>query len=334
MKNKIDPRFTRQLDLLEKYFVVDRENKIIEMQFKYDKASDVLDDEISCINKPLFKTEVLSTISEYLNMLPTGYKADVSILFDDLEGHNPEEISNSLNDFLELNSYQIVREGKKKWLIAALLVFFGVVLIMIKINLSSLDFFSSFGKALSEEVVDIVGWVFIWEAATVLFLSPSELLIYGIGLLKRINIIKIGTNDNNHIQTKEDIIERWQYDSKRYKFIRSLWLISSVFLMALGTSSILQTIRGGSNDYPGWIIVIQLITDTATFLLGLSGILSYIGKSRLNIIMKVFGGLLFLVSLLVATLLIIAGGITLSFTYILTTLFALVLVVVPKNKIR
>ena len=65
MKNKIDPRFTRQLDLLEKYFVVDRENKIIEMQFKYDKASDVLDDEISCINKPLFKTEVLSTIFEY-----------------------------------------------------------------------------------------------------------------------------------------------------------------------------------------------------------------------------------------------------------------------------
>ena len=50
-EKKIDPRFSHQLDLLEKYFEVDRENKIIEMKFKYDKASDAIDDEISSVNQ-------------------------------------------------------------------------------------------------------------------------------------------------------------------------------------------------------------------------------------------------------------------------------------------
>ena len=331
---KEDPRFTRQLDLLEKYFNVDRQNKIIEMEFKYDKASDVLDSELSTLKKPLFKKEILETISEYLNMLPTGYKADVDIVLDDLEGYNPEDITDSLNDYLELNSYQIFREGKKKWLIASLLVFSGLILLVLKINLANLNLVSDYGKSIFEEVVDIIAWVFIWEAVTVLFLSPSDLLIYGIGLLKKVNVIKIGTIDNKHIQAKEDILDKWQYDSKSFKFARILWLTSSVFLMALATSSIISSLVFFTSNEVNLITALFVIPDVLIFLFGLSGILSYVGKNRLNVVMKVFGVILALLGIIIVIYAIYSSESQMIFTYSLITIFSLVLVLLPKRKIK
>ncbi len=333
-EKKIDPRFSHQLDLLEKYFEVDRENKIIEMKFKYDKASDAIDDEISSVKKPLFKREILETISEYLNMLPTGFKANVDILFDDLEGYDPKDISESLNDYLELNSFQIFREGKKKWLIASLLVFFGIIILIIKINSGKLNLVSDYGKSIFEEVIDIIAWVFIWEAVTVLFLSPSDLLIYGIGLLKKINVIKIGDDKNYHTQTKEEIIDKWQYDSKSSKVCRVLWLSSSVFLMALGTSDfITEIILCGKVGF-NWINTIGILADVLTFLLGLSGLLSYIGKNKLNIIMKAFGIILALLALVLFVAGIELGDGQTIFTYGAIVAFTLVIVILPKKKIR
>ena len=333
-EKKIDVRFSHQLDLLEKYFEVDRENKIIEMKFKYAKATDALDEEISSVKKPLFKREVLETISEYLNMLPTGYKANVDLLFDDMEGYNPEEITESLNDYLELNSFQIFRESKKKWLIAALLIFFGVMILVVKINLGNISLLSDYGKSIFEEVVDIAAWVFIWEAVTVLFLSPSDLLIYGIGLLKKINAIKLGTESNCHTQTKEEIIDKWQYDSKSSKLCRVLWLTSSVFLMALATSdfisiAIMIVSLGMSN-----IFILSLVADIFTFLLGLSGLLSYVGKNKLNLIMKIFGVFLAILSIVIVGLGIYLNDGSVILTYSLIAIFSLVLVILPKKKIR
>ena len=333
-EKKIDIRFSHQLDLLEKYFEVDRENKIIEIKFKYDKPTDALDEEISSTKKPLFKKEVLETISEYLNMLPTGYKANIDILFDDMEGYNPEEITESLNDYLELNSYQIFRESKKKWLIASLLIFFGIMILVLKINLGMLSLLSDYAKSIFEEVVDIAAWVFIWEAVTVLFLSPSDLLIYGIGLLKKINVIKLGTENNYHTQTKEEIIEKWQYDSKTSKVCRVLWLASSVFLMALATSDLISTLILYMGIGLSGIFFVTLVANSLTFLLGLSGLLSYVGKNKLNLIMKIFGAIFALVSIGLTGVGIYMKESSIIFTYSMVSIFTLIIVILPKNKIR
>ena len=251
-----------------------------------------------------------------------------------MEDYNPEEITESLNDYLELNSYQIFREGKKKWFIAAILVFFGFLLLALKINFEYLNFLSDYGKKILEEAVDITAWVFIWEAVTVLFLSPSDLLVYGIGLLKRINVIKIGSNDNTFVQSKEDIIDRWQYDSKGFKFARVLWLVSSVFLMALASSDVLNFFVLAINGKAIVFDYVYLAFDIIVFLLGLSGILAYIGKNKLHLVMKVFGVLLAILAVTLAGVSIYIKDIRDMFIYLPIGVFSAIIAILPKRKIK
>ena len=63
MKNNILFENKRQIELLEKYYNIDNENKIISIDLHYQKVSDILLTNEGNINYPLFKNEIIETVN-------------------------------------------------------------------------------------------------------------------------------------------------------------------------------------------------------------------------------------------------------------------------------
>ena len=71
------------------------------------------------------------------------------------------------------------KENRKKTLIVTLLILAGLLFIVLSKTVLSALFTDSTMNSIFVEVLDIDGWVFIWEAVTLLFLNPSESLKNG-----------------------------------------------------------------------------------------------------------------------------------------------------------
>ena len=82
------------------------------------------------------------------------------------------------------------------------------------------------------------------------------------------------------------------------------------------------------------MLLVTLVADGLTFLLGLSGLLSYVGKNKLNLIMKIFGFVFALVCIVLVSVGIYMNANSIIFTYSMVLIFTLIILILPKNKIR
>ena len=66
---EIGENAARQLDLLSKYYDIDYETRTITITLSYDKASDILDAELTKKESPVINMDVLDKISKLYNVL-------------------------------------------------------------------------------------------------------------------------------------------------------------------------------------------------------------------------------------------------------------------------
>lgn len=101
MKNNILFENKRQIELLEKYYNIDNENKIISIDLHYQKVSDILLTNEGNINYPLFKNEIIETVNNAIKRTPRDFKINIVFDIEDYENYNPKQIIESFNDTLE-----------------------------------------------------------------------------------------------------------------------------------------------------------------------------------------------------------------------------------------
>ena len=80
---------------------------------------------------------------------------------------------------MDMSRVRFRKENRKKTLIVILLILAGLLFIVLSKTVLSALFTDPTMNSIFVEVLDIVGWVFIWEAVTLLFLNPSESLKNG-----------------------------------------------------------------------------------------------------------------------------------------------------------
>lgn len=246
MKNKLKLSFEdkRELELINKYYNVDTENKIVTMPLHYDKASDLVDNTVVSKDNFLFDYEQLTMINNRISRIPIMYNVNIEIQIDDYEDYDASKLISGFNDALELNSYNYAREKRRKWLFATITLIVGL----------SLLFFMAYGKInnwfgegnrgiVFGEVFDIIGWVFIWETVTVAFLTPSELGVNSKMFKRRVKYISFHDIENTCI-IKEDttkIYNEWQEEKKLAVFTRWSLLISAIAVIVFAIMDIMDS---------------------------------------------------------------------------------------------
>ena len=87
-KNKVIVN-KREIDLLNKYYEIDNENRVVTMPLHYEKASDLINNKIISKDNYLFDYEELTAINDMIRRIPVMYKVNIDIQIDDYEDYDP-----------------------------------------------------------------------------------------------------------------------------------------------------------------------------------------------------------------------------------------------------
>ena len=148
----------REIELLNKYYEVDNENRIVTMPLHYDKASDLVNGKIISKDNYLFDYEELTSINDMIKRIPVMYKIKINIDIDDYEDYEPDKLLSGFNDAMELNQFNYEREKKLKFLRASLLLIVGIsVLFFVGYGKINHWFGTSQEADIYSEIFDIIG---------------------------------------------------------------------------------------------------------------------------------------------------------------------------------
>ena len=294
----------RQIELLKKYYEIDEVNKVIEIKLNYAKASDLLTNGSFHDELYEFKYEVLEHIYDLINRVPFGYKINLKFNVSDYEDCDPTKLLESFNDAIEIRHYFSLNEGKRKYIKVALLLIAGIVALVLKIigdnSWWNIDIASS---QLISEIVDIIGWVFIWEAVSIMFLSPSKERSFILKFRSEIKTVSFLNGDN--VLTSEEcesVFKEWAMENKIKKISHNTFLISGSAFIGIGIiSSIWGLTSCFNNDQYSLMIIIldvvlTLLLSVALLFAGFGAISRYLGYGPF----QKFANYFVLISLLIA----------------------------------
>ncbi len=245
-KNNISPlseKSKRQLAILEKYHDIDYEKRTIDLELHYNKISDILESDVSTKNYPKFKREILQRASEVIDGFPIDFKVNLKLKIDDLEGYKTDEVMESFKDSLEMFHYAVYREKNRNWILASIFTVIAALLLFFRIFAAKNSMIEENGVVY--EILDIIAWVFLWEAVTIIFLSPSELKEISFKLARRLLSISL-LNKNDEIisyTSHEDLTLNWIDDSQKESTGRLVLLISGAACFATGVVNLVSVFK-------------------------------------------------------------------------------------------
>ncbi len=238
MKKITDNLLEKELDLYRKYYEVDEENKLIHFVLHYENASELVENKLSSNKeRPLIKYGILSDISSLIRSLPETYKADVTLDIENLEGYKKETLMESIKDTIEFSRFRSEKQIKKNWVLASIFTLVGLVILLVAAFLSSFapDWSSSTNGAVFKEILDISAWVFIWEAVSILFISPTEESLVENSLRLKMHSLTISSPKNGEETVFEEAVSYFladrRFDRTKIKKNGKYLLLMSGFLM-------------------------------------------------------------------------------------------------------
>jgi len=276
----------REIDLLNKYYEIDNENRIATMPLHYEKASDLINNKIISKDNYLFDYDELTLINDMIKRIPIMYKVNIDLQIDDYEDYDSKELLAGFNDAMELNQYNYQRENRFKFLKAAILLLVGISILFTMAYAKLNGLFGSDDRAsVYSEILDIIGWVFIWEMVTVAFLTPSELGVNSNMFKLRVRNVSF-SNSNKEILATENLTDKareWDSERRIEKASRLALLISGVSFLSLGSIDLIDLLT----SLPSYFSVYEgEVTASAIFTL--------IGLTALTVvitIVEIFGGI-------------------------------------------
>lgn len=308
----------REMKVLGKYYKIDEEKKIVTIPFRFEKVSDIIDSTYDGEDNFIIREDVVAEIEKKVVRIPIMYKVNVDIQIDDYEGIEPTKLHENINDLLELNHYNLGREKRVNRLIAIILLIVGISIISINVTAKNGGWYQD----IAYEILDIVSWVFIWEATTIAFLTTSELDINANKLIMRINCLSLLDKDKNVLiskKAKDETVE-WAENARIDKIARYMLLFSGAILIISTIMSIISEISlvvilfdineetgltnldsvGGPLFY-SIMTGISLLVYFVTLSSGISALSSYRGRGpfrkRFSYVLMVLMGFTFIIEL-------------------------------------
>lgn len=274
----------RQLELLEKYYNVDRENKTIYLNLYFDVVSEVLEKNIGNNKIYRLKNDVLELINEAILNTPPIYKIKLNLKIDDYEGYDPHKVIEAFNDTLELNQYKARRNRTFKELSSSILILVGILLLFLMAIGKNYEWFGGGVKEdIIVEVIDITAWVFVWEAVTLIFLQINSETKFTISVKKRVKKISMLDKENNVLATEsgDDIFGKREDESRLKRIGKYLILISSIAFVVLGVYKTYLSFTSVDSDLPNCVTITVAIIDLIIDIFAcIGGIFVFLNKNN------------------------------------------------------
>jgi len=308
-KTMKDDILERELELYRKYYEVDEENRIVRIVLHYETAEDLLEKDVSTFERPQIKYEILERMSDLVRTVPETYRSDISLEIKDYQGYDSEKLMEAMKDSIEFARYKSDKEIKRNWVIASLFTLVGLVILLVAAFLSSSSFSwtDSTNGAIFKEILDIAAWVFIWEAVTILFISPNPEKIVESSLRLRLRSLSFSKAGRNGILSEGSSyfldFNPWK-KGQRKKAGRYLLLISGFLMIATGIASVFflfaslsptiqalldgNAIENGDLSREAMIALIVSVSVLSFILLGIrilggvAGVSRFIGRGKLQ----------------------------------------------------
>lgn len=281
----------REIELLKKYYDIDEEKKVVTIPLKFDKASELIDDKIINKKNYIIDHDVLADMTSTLRRIPVGYTVNYELHINDYEDYDPKRIVDSFNDSLELNNYNLAREGRKKILMAAIFLITGLsILFGVMVAKSNKVFENIANGDVFSEVFDIFAWVFIWEFITVLFLSPSEMEVNSRLFRLRVRTVDFYDEDEKLVASIETGITYFDWEDERRleKVAKTSLLVSGGAFIAFGFKGFFESIFDFASMMTVYNDVVASGASGDSFIV--AGLLLY-GFSLIAAILEIFGGM-------------------------------------------
>lgn len=278
-EKKITKKVQRQLDLLSKYYEIDSENHLINIELHYEKASDLFEMDVVTKGTPKFKREILARISELLESVPENYKVDFSIKVDDYEGIKVDNILDSFKDQLEMFNFQIYKVKSGRMFTAVILTLVSVAILFVRqflLNQQIID-----DSILLTEMLDITAWVFLWEGVSTLFLRSDEYRDVSFRIIDHIKSFALLDKSNKEVakMESEQIKKEWVNVSRREKTARKTLLIAGAISFATGVITVVNLIPEFFRDQSNYTTF--LMSAIAQIVMSVVGIIGGIGACSL-----------------------------------------------------
>lgn len=329
--NKKPVRNLRRVELLRKYYEVDDEAKIVRLSFHYEKAKDMLYTDVGDIHHPQLSPDLLNKLNELIPSLPIGYKIDVNFHIQDYQGYDPHTLLETFNDSLEWKQYVYMRQRKRTWLKATMMIVVGLLLLLLLVLGPIYGWFGNgIENDIVSEVIDISGTVFIWEAVTMLFIERPEDNILGLRIRRRVSSIGFydGESDVSFVKEKSsDVFENWDEGGRLVRFASWATLLSSAALIGMSFANVFiiySIFNTTSLHLPQAILltVFSVLETVCLFVAGVGGLCKYSG---LNNRFTRFVGPYAFVLLAIIIALVIASAVTMNPKIILSSIFSLII---------
>ncbi len=298
----------REIQLLKKYYLIDEEKKMITLPLHFDKASDIIDLNFVSTGNIVIKEEILVTIGDKIKSFPSMLKVKLDLIIDDYEDYDAKKILNSLSDCLEMNSYTRTRETKYNKVIAIVFFIVGLIILAFNVTANNYELYGT-GQNVIYELLDIVAWVFVWQATTVAFLTKSEIPLDSDAFKQNVSNIILYNKNNDVLATLDSSkeFEAWELGKKHNRLKLSTLLVAGGLMIADSILTIpeiidifisLPQIMEGDKEILGVYIIIASASIIATIieiLVGICALAIYLGRGKIRKLRYVFLALMFLV---------------------------------------
>lgn len=232
----------QELEVLSRYYPVDRQNKLVTVTFHADSAEELLEPPSAPGFRSLFKNDFFENCQELVARFPSPYRLNAEIVLDDWEGHTPQELTQSFKDSLNIMQKTGQAKGRRILFLSALFVIAGFLILALMVCGQEMGWFGAgFSADLWEEVVDIFGCVFLWEAVTVTCLETSEQSISDPRIRKRIAFLTFRSADGTLLlqASDEELFQAADWTFLMKRIVRDCLLISSCGFVLLGINGLI-----------------------------------------------------------------------------------------------
>ena len=328
-KNEVQER---QEEILKKYYDFDEDEETVTLQFYYESATDVINNNVVLEKAVFFNDDVITTIDERVKQIPLPYKIDIDITIDDYDEFTPEEIATSFSDNIESRNYRNSSLGRNKLILFSILLVAGIAfLTVIGIGDHENIWSGSAGLSVIHEMIDISGWVFIWQAVTVAFLDRIDYAVDTKHFKKAIRKINF-LNKKGKIVYTDDFhkkVDEWESERRYVQLAKFFLLVPGVFLMAFATYGLVDAIYRiiamcqdpevlAVPEFVRTLVAMYAFTIVANlfqFLAGIGAVVIFSGSNKFMRITGIFAFFHVLIYALVILVVIVEPTFATAFTF-------------------
>ena len=306
----------QDIRVLERYYPIDKENYLVSVRFHYETVEELVEAPAAAGFHAPLKPDLFDALQETIAKFPVPYRFHIELAIDDLQGHSPAELVHSFQDSVEMKQISKRLLTRRVLFLSALFVLIGFFILGVMALASEQGWFGSgFTAALFAEAVDIVGTVFLWEAATMLFLKSSEQSVSDPGIRRRIAALSIVTADGTPLLsvTHDQLFQRMNRTHKLNQLARTGLLLSSCGFFVTGFNSLLQqiqlvsTVSPDDQTYLPVLQVVLLLFSLCQMVSGVGGF--YLFWGRRNLFTAFSKGYAYCMSVIIGLLLMVAFSI-------------------------